>query len=180
MNKCISLLRGINVGGNKIIKMDKLRDIYVSLGYSDVKTYIQSGNVIFLTSEVDNKNIETQISNEIFKVCGFDVKVVVRNVEEFTKIIDECNFINIQSIDTKNLYISVLAEPSLVSDYTKIEKIRQIKESIYITDEAVYIYCPDGYRNTKLNNNFLEKVLKVNITTRNWNSMKEILILAKE
>ena len=92
MTTYITMLRGINVGGHKKIKMDVLKQLYVELGYTNVQTYIQSGNVIFLTQDTDTADLEKRISKQILKVTGFEVPVLVLKLDELKQIVENNPF----------------------------------------------------------------------------------------
>ena len=85
MQKYISILRGINVGGKRKILMSDLKELYQSLGFEDIQTYIQSGNVIF-NSALDKNEISIQIEKAVFEKYGFEVPVIIRTKEELQKI----------------------------------------------------------------------------------------------
>jgi uncharacterized protein (DUF1697 family) len=178
MNTYISILRGINVSGKKVIKMDALRRMYEGLGYKNTVTYIQSGNVIFQDSEFNHKSLEEKISNQIKIDYGFDVSVIVLSVVQFKKIINDNPFTKNPVKNTHHIHITFLSGKPLHIEPETIENKKSPGEEIYFTDHAVYLYCPGGYGKTKLTTNFLEQTLKVTGTTRNWNSTLQILKIA--
>lgn len=173
----ISILRGINVSGQKIIKMDALKKIYENLNFENIQTYIQSGNVIFSAKEKNSKIIEKIISAKIETEFGFATAVIVLNEKTLETIVKNNPFTNDKLKDTSFLYVTFLAEPSTQFDKESIINKKQQNEEIEFTTDAIYLYCPNGYGKTKLNNNFLENKLKVNATTRNWKTINELLNL---
>jgi len=180
MTTYISILRGINVSGKNIIKMDALQKMYKELCFDSVTTYIQSGNIIFRSSETKPQKLEKEISNQIKNVYGFDVPVIVLTINNLQQIIDDNPFSKDQSKDHNFFHITFLASKPEKYDINAIKEKRLSGEEIVITENAVYLYCPKGYGNTKLNNTFLESYLKVRATTRNWKTANKLLQLASE
>jgi len=180
MTKYISILRGINVGGQKPIKMEALRMTYESLGYGHVTTYIQSGNVIFTGEDLDRNEMAEIISRQIKKDFGFEVPVIVLSLDKLKKVINENPFLCDLKKDHSFLYITLLASNPGSFDKKTIEQRKQKGEEIAFMDDVIYLWCPNGYGKTKLNNNFLEMKLKVTATTRNWKTMNELFQIAKQ
>lgn len=178
MTTYISILRGINVSGQKIIKMDALKRMYEKLNFENVQTYVQSGNVIFSVKETDTKVIEKIILSQIEKEFGFDVPVIVLSAKTLETIIENNPFTKDNSKEPQFLHVTFLADNPAEFNKEKIVEKKQAGEEIAFTQNAVYLYCPNGYGNTKLNNNFLENKLKVKATTRNWKTTNELLRLA--
>jgi len=170
----ISLLRGINVSGQKIIKMTLLKSMYEELGYTNVKTYLQSGNVIFETGNKDNTCLEKEISAMINSKFGFDVSVFVLTTDQLYDIITKNVYKDDNSKDPKFLHVTFLTSKPKMFDFGTIESKKADNEEIAITGNVIYLYCPDGYGKTKLTNNFLETKLKVSATTRNWKTITEL------
>ncbi len=179
MNTYISILRGINVSGQKLIKMDALKKMYENLNFENIKTYVQSGNVIFLSKQNDPKKLEKIISSQINADFSFEVPVIVFDVKTLESIIENNPFAKDKLKNISFLYVTFLAtNPSQLAIETILEK-KQENEEIEFTSNAIYLYCPNGYGKTKLNNNFLETRLKVTATTRNWKTTNELVKLAK-
>ncbi len=174
----ISILRGINVSGQKIIKMDDLKKMYENLKFENIQTYVQSGNVTFSSKQNDAKKIEKIISAQIKIEFGFDVPVIVLSAKALEVIIENNSFAKDKLKDTSFLHVTFLANSPTKFDKESIIKKKQINEEIEFTSSAIYLYCPNGYGKTKLNNNFLETKLNVTATTRNWKTTNELLKLA--
>ncbi len=177
--KYLSLLRGINVAGQKKIKMAELKALYEGLGFADVQTYIQSGNVVF---EADSGlKHQALIEQAIQKAYGFDVHVSVCIKDEFNAILEACPFgeVDLAADGTKVLATLLSDEP----DQDAIDSLVSFKhesESLVVLNKVVYLRCPNGYGKTKLSNSLLEKKLKVQATTRNWRSMKKLQEMLNE
>lgn len=178
METYISILRGVNVGGQAQIKMEALKKSYEKLQLSNVRTYIQSGNVIFDAAEGDTHAIESKISSQIEADFGVKVPVIVLTSELLKRIIEENPFTKDPGKDIAFLHVTFPAEMPKQYDRESIEDKKQGDEEIRFSEKAIYLYCPHGYGRTKLNNNFLEKKLKVGATTRNWKTTLELLRLA--
>lgn len=176
MTTYISILRGINVSGQRLIKMDVLKKLYESLNFETIQTYVQSGNVIFSSKENEPKKLEKIISSKIKSEFGFDVPVIVLSVRTLEKIIEDNLFI--KDKDISFLHVTFLADKVTQFDKESITEKKLPNEEIRFAPNAIYLYCPDGYGRTKLNNNFLESKLKVTATTRNWKTTTELLRLA--
>jgi len=176
METYIALLRGINVSGKNLIKMDALREVCGNFGFTNVQTYIQSGNLVFLFKATDNSQLAKDIEDLILKEFMLQVTVLVLKKTELIGILENNPFLNDPSKDKSGLYITFLSEDSanqiLSSDFAP--------EEYYISGRAVYLYCPLGYGNTKLNNNFFEKKLKLKASTRNLKTSIELLRMANE
>lgn len=180
MTTYISMLRGINVSGHNLIKMDALRKLYENLGFQNVTTYVQSGNVVFTGGKIDVYELEQRISQQIEKDFGYEVPVIILTLSKLKQIIDKNPFLKDLSKDIAYLHVTFLSSKPDHYDHKIIESKKQNEEEISFSDNAVYLYCPNGYGRTKLNNNFLEAKLKVGATTRNWKTTTELLRIAQE
>jgi uncharacterized protein (DUF1697 family) len=179
MEKFISILRGINVSGHRLINMKALQELYKNLGFTDIKTYIQSGNVVFQSKLSSPGSLEKQISQEILKVFGFEVPVLVIQRNDLMNISANNPFIQKGVQDITKLHVTFLSgepEPGLTG---KIDKEQYSPDEFEIQGKAVYLFCPGGYGNTKLSNTFFEKKLKLPATTRNWKTILELLKLSE-
>lgn len=172
------MLRGINVGGHKKIKMEVLKQLYLELGYTNVQTYIQSGNVIFKTKDTDSANLEKRISKQILKVTGFEVPVLVLKLEELKRTIANNPFTLDSTKDAASFHVTFLsATPDAIS-VEKLESAYYGGDQFELQDKIIYVYCPTGYGSTKLTNTFFENKLKVTATCRNWKTVNELVRLA--
>jgi uncharacterized protein (DUF1697 family) len=174
MNTYISLLRGINVSGQKKIKMTELVQLYERAGFRNTQTYIQSGNVVF---QSNNSIIEAEriIQNNIEKYFGYIVPVIVISKEELVHLIAENPFLESGSNDIRLLHLTHLAKKPENNKVLEITNFRDNENQFKIEGKNIYLYCPNGYGKVKINNTFFEKKLGIQATTRNW---KTILTLA--
>ena len=179
MNKYISILRGINVSGQKKIVMADLKKLYESIGFKNVVTYIQSGNVIFEANEKDSEiELASKIEEAILQQYSFEVPVIVFKNSELKRWIDSNPFMKEDSIEER-LYFTFLDK---IPDSALVQQIQgdYSPEKFEIIDKVVYFYCPIGYGKTKLSNTFFEKNLKVKATTRNFKTTFKLLELSRD
>lgn len=177
MRTYIALLRGINVGGHKKVQMAELRALLTKYGFSDVKTYIQSGNVIFQSSKNDIKILESKIKQSILDHFGFEVSVLVRTREQLSKIFDDCPFPKEKKV---NSYFAMLSHiPNKDSVIEAKEKTYE-NEEYEIINDCLYFYCAKGYGNAKFSLNYFEKKLQVSATSRNYKTMVKLLEMSSE
>lgn len=176
MNRKIAILRGINVGGKRKILMADLKALCEKLGLKNVKTYIQSGNLIF-TSDNQNSKLENILENEILEKFGFDVPVIVRDSQELQASIEKNPFI--KTCDIAQLHLTFLKDKPTKDNEEKILMYNFEPDKFKINDKDVFIFCAGKYHQSKLTNNFFEKKLKVGATTRNWKTVLKLSELSK-
>ncbi|MDF2436916.1 MAG: hypothetical protein K0Q95_1292 [Bacteroidota bacterium] len=175
----LAMLRGVNVGGKKV-PMAELRELYSEMKLENVRTYIQSGNVIFESKEDNPEKLAAQQEKKIKATFGFDVPVVIRNKKELGSVIKGNPFLNEKNIAEERLYVTFLKEMPSKELLEKITVPSGTSDRFEIIGKEIYLYCPGGYGETKLNNNFFEKKLKVDATTRNWRSTNELFKMMQE
>jgi uncharacterized protein (DUF1697 family) len=180
MSSYVSLLRGINVGGQKKIRMETLRGIYTKLGFTHIGTYVQSGNVVFKSPEQDLLYLVRRIEAEIEKTCGYPVPVFIRQAHEMETILAGNPFINDMDDDPSKLHVTFLYQAPLEAGWGKLTHPDDIPDAFARGEEAIYLFCPNGYGRTKLSNSFFERKLGVVVTTRNWNTVKALYKMAVE
>jgi len=171
MQTYISLLRGINVSGQKSIKMEALKSIYEKLGLQDIRTYIQSGNVLFESTIQDTRILSEMISAGIKKYFLFDVPVLVKTSIDWTDYVKRNPF---TEKEITKIGLTFLHDKVQNPDSEDFNKIKHSSEKIEFVDDAVYLYLPNGFGRTKLSNNFIEKQLSVTATTRNWKTVLKL------
>lgn len=179
MKKYIALLRGINVSGHKLIKMTELKEMFEKAGFSNISTYIQSGNVVFSAKEEDTFSIQETIKTNILKTFGFDVDVQVLGAEKLKQIKENHSFLVGNENQLKAIYYTLLAEKPNKELVKELEQLEQTTEFFKITDEVIYCFYPNGVGRAKWHGTFFEKKLKVSSTTRNYNTMKKLTELPK-
>ncbi len=176
----ISLLRGINVSGQKKIKMSDLKSLYEKQSFQDVVTYIQSGNVIFDSDIRDRSEIIKIIENEITKKYKFNVPAILRTHREISDIIKKCPFgsVDIALEGTKVLVTFLSARPTK-DKLGLVKKHVAASEKIVLKGKEIYLYCPNGYGKSKLSNTLLENKMGLAATTRNWKSVQKLVELSE-
>lgn len=176
MKTWIVLLRGINVGGNNILKMADLRTLLTKAGYENVRTYIQSGNIAFECEQMQAAEIRTHVQNCIETSHGFAPKTLVLSADTLAQIIADNPYPEAEDTP-KFLHVNFLAEPSTAPNIEALNTLKRDTDRFHITDVAVYAHLPEGMGNSKLATH-MEKHLGVAMTNRNWRSANKILELA--
>jgi uncharacterized protein (DUF1697 family) len=172
MHQYILLLRGINVGGHRKIKMADLKALLQTLGYAEVQTYIQSGNIILQTEE-STTEVAQKVKDAITKDYGFELPTMAISIEEWAEVIEAMPFKEVE--EEKFLHLTYLAEKPEQEVFQNIKVPLKGEEAYQLIDKTIYLYCPNGYGRTKMTNDFWEKQLKVAATTRNWKTSKKLL-----
>lgn len=175
MKTYLALLRGINVSGHNMIKMDALKKMLENMGFQNVETYIQSGNV-FVDSEEENfASIGFKIKQEISKVFGYDVPAVMVSKEDLERCLINNPYLKQKECDTKKLYVAFISKelsPLALNDL----KISNFKpDEAAIDSSRIYIKYEIGAGKTKLDQKYIEKKLNVVATMRNWNTVTKLL-----
>jgi uncharacterized protein (DUF1697 family) len=174
MTRCVSLFRGINVGGHQAVRMNDLKDLHESLGLKDVATYIQSGNVVFTGDAADPAQLARQIEESFAQKFGFHVKVMVRTAAEFSDIIDNSPFQNQPAKESKWIVVLFLASRPDSTALADIQKTYDGPEELFLIGQELYIYYPNGIGRSKLPLPLIEKKLKTVGTGRNWNTVLQL------
>lgn len=175
MKKYLAILRGINVGGKRKLKMAELKEQLVSLGLGQIQTYIQSGNLVFLAEEQNPNDLAQQIAQKIETDYGFEVPVIVKDEVSLKKVFENNPFLGSEEIDISHLHVTFLAKEASEDGLETVLKTQDAPNEIKIGEEALYLFCPQGYSKTKFTNGFLEKKLQVTATTRNWKTVTKLV-----
>lgn len=176
----IALLRGINVGGNKIIKMQDLKDMFQSLGYENIRTYIQSGNVIFEHGGVRQEVLIHDIEQGIRDTFGFEVPVILRTQEELEQTLASNPFEPLEPEAYKQLYVSfLLAEPS-VEAIDKLRPYGEGQDRISFVGREMYTLYGISASQSELFKVPVDKWLGMPLTARNWNTVNKLVALCKK
>lgn len=175
----LALLRGINVSGHNMMKMDALKSMLENIGFQNIRTYLQTGNV-FVDSEEDASKVGFMIKQEIFKVFGHEVPTIVITKEDLELCFKNNPFLKEKDIDAKKLYVA------FVSTQLKKENINDLKISQFKPDEAsidgnrIFIKYAVGAGKTRFDQKYIEKKLNVTSTIRNWNTVTNLLAMYSE
>jgi uncharacterized protein (DUF1697 family) len=170
----ISMLRGINVGGHKRIKMDKLRASFEALGFEQVKTYIQSGNVVFKTKKTSTSVLSRKIEEKILSDFGFSVSVISRSSDEMANTIEGNPFLKESGIDQEKLHVTFLSEAPAPAALKKLVDLIAPPDQCSSIDREIYFYLPNGVSGSVLMKSPVDRILAVVTTTRNWRTVNSL------
>lgn len=174
MKKYIAFLRGINVSGQKKVPMAELREILSYEGLQNVKTYIQSGNVVFEHSVTSPEKLEKLIQKTIQDHFGFEVKTFVTTLEYINMLLATDPYPEQSEKEGNRVFVTMLSEIPDPQRKAAIEALEFPDEHFQFGEKEVFFYFPNGGGRAKMNNNFLERKLKLDATTRNWKTLKAI------
>jgi uncharacterized protein (DUF1697 family) len=178
--KHLALLRGINVSGHNMIKMDALKTMLETIGFTNVVTYIQSGNVFVETEEESGFGVGFKIKQEIFKTFGHEVPVIVIGKNDLELCFKNNPFLKQKEVDTKKLYVAFISKELSSSAINEL-KISQFKPDEAVIDgNRIFIKYDIGAGKTRLDQKYIEKKLNVTATIRNWNTVTKLLELFEE
>ncbi|OXA78884.1 Uncharacterized conserved protein, DUF1697 family [Flavobacterium aquidurense] len=175
MTTHLALLRGINVSGHNMMKMEALKLMLENIGFTNVRTYLQSGNVFVDIDEESTSKVGFTIKQEIFKIFGHEVPTIVITQEDLELCFKNSPYLKEKDIDTKKLYVA------FVSAELKKENINDLKISQFKPDEAtidgnrIFIKYAVGAGKTRFDQKYIEKKLNVVATIRNWNTVTNLL-----
>lgn len=175
MTTHLALLRGINVSGHNMMKMEALKITLEAVGFENVQTYIQSGNVFVDCAEENAASVGFKIKQEIFKAFGHEVPVVVIGKTDLETCFANNPFLKEKEVDTKKLYVAFISK-ELKSDNINDLKISQFKpDEASIDSSRIYIKYAVGAGKTRFDQKYIEKKLNVTATIRNWNTITQLL-----
>jgi uncharacterized protein (DUF1697 family) len=177
MARFVAMLRGVNVGGN-VLKMDRLRELCDEIGFKNTQTYVQSGNLVF-DSDHPQSALCSLIEKRLAGETRLPVSAILRTPTELEKIISGNPFLKEKRIDLSKLHVTFLAKPAGKDAVSRLAAINAGADRFRVVDKEIYLHCPNGYGETKLSNNVLQKVVGVNATTRNWNTVNKLNEMAK-
>jgi len=177
MNTYIALFRGINVGGRNKLPMRELVVILESLGLQNVKTYIQSGNIVFQNDDQSIKEISERMSQAVNESHGFLPKTIILHLEELENALESNPYPEAEN-EPKSLHLYFLASEPQNPNLDTLEKLKQDNERFAIKGKVFYLHAPDGIGRTRLAAR-AEKALGVTVTARNWRSVARIFEMAK-
>ncbi len=173
-NSYAALLRGVNVGGRGKVGMEDLRSLFASLGYTDVASYVQSGNVVFKSPVKDVSKLTDALEQKIRDELDMEVTVLIRSAAELRKI-QAANPLIDRSGDPTKLHVTFLQAAPKPERLGELPEMSDGKDELVAVGREIYLFCPDGYGNSKLNNAFIEKRLGVRATTRNWRTVAKLV-----
>ena len=173
----IVLFRAINVGGRNVLPMKELAKVLTPLGFSDIRTYIQSGNVVFRSSQRDREALATSIREAVHASHGFRPATILLSAAELAQAI-AVNPFPAAAAEPKSLHLYFLAQPP-AADLAALNALKASGEAFAIIDKVFYLHTPYGFGRSKLAAG-AEKRLGIEITARNWRTANKVLELAQE
>jgi len=175
----VSFIRGINVGGNKMMSMADVKTLYESLGLKDVRSHLQTGNIIFQCAKGNPAKLGKRIENAMEKKFGFHRDVMIRTPEQLEAVIKRNPFKKEQTDPSWLVVMFLTGSPDKI-DIENLTEAHKGPEKFHIAGEEMYVYYPSGMGRSKLSNAFIEKKLKVAGTARNWNVVTKLAAMMKE
>lgn len=175
MQTYVLLLRGINVGGHRKIKMPEFKTELEKLELREVKTYIQSGNMVFKYEKVAETILADSIEEMIHKKYGFEVSALVLTAEHFTDIFNNNPYLPEKESEIEKLYCTLLYEIPEMSKLKILEAVETSGDEFVPKGKCLYFYYVNGYGKSKINNPVVESKLKVKATTRNWKTVTKLM-----
>ncbi len=177
--KYVALLRGINLGGYNKLPMKDLTAMFADAGCKDVKTYIQSGNVVFRAPATLMKKLPDAITAAIEKKFGYKIPVVMRSAEEVTLAVQSNPFLKSVE-DLKTLHVGFLMHLPKPEHVAGLDPQRSAGDAYHVLNREVYFHLPNGFAKTKLTSAYFDSRLKTVITSRNWATVQQILAMLSE
>lgn len=175
----IALLRGINVGGKNKLPMKDLVRLFVDAGCEEVRTYIQSGNVVFRTGSADVEEISSIISASILARFGYQVPVITRTAGELQEIMEANPFLE-AGAEADKLHVMFLADLPDSASVDSLDPERSPGDEFAVLGREAYLHCPNGVARSKLTNSYFDSRLSTTSTSRNWRTVRKLLELAAD
>jgi len=172
----VAMLRGVNVGGNSL-RMDWLRQACEDIGLQDVRTYVQSGNIVFSSRLSALKLVQT-LKATIDAQTRLPVTVVIRSASEMANIIAGNPFLKQRGVDITKLHVTFLAKAPSKPALDKLDALAGTRDEYRLAKREIYLHCPINYGETRLSNTAIEKALSLGATTRNWKTVAALCVMA--
>jgi uncharacterized protein (DUF1697 family) len=173
-----ALLRGINIGPHKRMKMEKLRTCCEAVGVSKVKTLLHSGNVVFQTGKLSPVSLGKKIEQQIAADFGFSVDVILRSREELGQIIDKNPLLKARDTDPSQLHVVFLGKVPSPAAIQELQRLTLLPDKTRIAGKEIYFCFPNGVSGSSLWKHPLDRVLFVPATMRNWNTVNKLYEMA--
>ncbi len=172
----VALLRGINVGKGKRVTMIALRSLVENLGYGEVRTLLNSGNVVFGASKAAVRDAASRIENALVAVVGFSARVTVLSAAELATVIQENPLLK-HADNSSRLLVALLKDPADRAKLAPLSKQDWGKEALGVGTRAAYLWCPEGI-NTSALNEAVNRLLGDGVTSRNWATILKLRDMA--
>jgi uncharacterized protein (DUF1697 family) len=178
MTVYVAMLRGVNVGGNSL-KMDWLRQACEDLGWQNVRTYVQSGNIVF-ASRASAARLAQSLKATIDAQTRLPVTVVLRSAADMERIVAVNPFLKQKGIDVTKLHVTFLDKVPVKPALARLDALAGARDQYRLNGSELYLNCPINYGETRLSNGAIEKVLGVGATTRNLKTVTTLHAMAAE
>jgi uncharacterized protein (DUF1697 family) len=172
----VALLRGINVGGKNKVSMERLREIAAALGFANVKTYVNSGNMAFDTKKSDDRKLAVKIHDALEHELGLDLSVMVRSAEEIADVVTKNPYLG-QFDNHKDVHVFFLDRELSKEEKALLMALANDKEMITLNGRAVYCFLKISILDSALGKGFIDRKLKVPATARNWRTVEALVKL---
>ena len=170
----VAMLRGINLGPHKRVKMEALRRSFESLGLKNVQTYIQSGNVVFKAGKTSTAALCKKIEEQITRDFGFSSLTILRSQDELGKVVKENPFLNQRGFSPEKLHVIFLSDSPETEVLKQLESLTKAPDASCCLGQEIYLHLPNGFAQSSMMNNPIERKFLVQATTRNWRSVNNI------
>ncbi len=174
----VALLRGINVGGHNLLPMKQLAAIFEAAGCSEVKTYIQSGNVVFRAAPAAAVKLPALLTKAIEKELGLRIPLVLRTGQELEQVARRNPFLA-QGVSEDLVQVMFLADAPSATAAGSLDPTRSPPDEFRLIGREIYLHCPNGMARTKLSNAWFDSKLKTVSTSRNWRTVLKLLELSR-
>jgi uncharacterized protein (DUF1697 family) len=175
----VAFLRAVNVGGTGKLPMAELRALCEELGFTDARTYVQSGNVVLGARQSDETRVAKRLADGIERRFGFRPGVTLRTTAELRRVVRANPFARTRGVQPARLLVMFLGERPARAAAKRLETVRRVREELRLVGRELYVWFPDGIGRSKLSTAALERAVGRG-TGRNWNSVTRLLAMAEE
>ena len=175
----IALLRGINVGGKNKVPMKELVEVFVDAGCSDVRTYIQSGNVVFSADSALAESISARLTKAVAEHFGYEIPVLLRTAEQMSDVIRGNPFLEAGAPEDA-LHVLFLADVPESDRVDALDPDRSRTDAFAVRGQEIYLWLPNGVARTRLTNDYFDSKLATTSTGRNWRTVVKLFELTQE
>jgi uncharacterized protein (DUF1697 family) len=179
MSAIIALLRSVNLARHNRIGMHELRTLCGALGLKDIETFIQSGNIVFTTSEKNLRGLAARMSDAIAGEFGFRPEVILRTVDEMRKIVARNPFADRPDLEPRKLLVGFLADKPSKDSLDRLLELKISPEEVRTSGKELYVYYANGLARPNLSWVLIERTLQTRATGRNWNTVLKLLEMAQ-
>lgn len=180
MTRYVALIRGINIGGRKIVRMDALRALCAELGLGGARTLLQSGNLVFRSPEGDPRVLAETLAGGIERIAGFRPGVLIRTAAEWDGVLAGNPFTREAAAEPRKTAVAFLEAPPASAALAALEAAHRGPERLALQGRELYLFYPEGFGRSKLTHGLIERHLEVAATARNWNTVTKIAALLED